>query len=278
MNTEKHTVPADSGLSGVTYAAATGLVGKRVVVTRAPHQAAEMADLLRQAGATPLLYPCLAIVPPEELDLLDSALKRAAAGDYDRLVLTSANTVLILAQRLAALSMSLRDLPAATIGPTTAEMAETMLGTKVNSVAREHVAEALAEEVAPEPGERLLLPQSAIARPVLADLLRAAGAQVTTVAAYQTGLGQGGDPVPALLVNKAIDALTFTSSSTVSNFLIRLQNEGGDRRDLTGVCLSAIGPVTAGTMADLNLPADVMPADYTLPGLVTALDRYLTSV
>ena len=277
MNTEKRAVPADSGLSGAAYAAVAGLTGKRVVVTRAPHQAAEMAELLRQAGAEPLLYPCLAILPPEDLEALDGALKRAATGEYDRLLLTSANTVLILAQRLAALDISLPDLPAAAIGPATAEMAGKMLGVRVNWVAREHVAEALAEDVAPAQGERLLLPQSAIARPVLADLLRAAGAQVTTVAAYRTGLGQGGDPVPALLVNNAIDALTFTSSSTVSNFITRLKHEGGDRRDLAGVCLAAIGSVTAATMAELSLPADVVPSGYTLPGLVTALDRYFAS-
>ena len=277
MKAEKRTLPAGSAPGGATHGTAAGLAGKRVVVTRAVHQAAEMTDLLRQAGAAPLLYPCLAINPPEDVEALDAALKRAADGDYDRLVLTSANTVLILAQRLAALDISLRHLPSVAIGPTTAATAETMLGVRVNLVAQEHVAEALAEVVAPAPGERLLLPQSAIARPVLADLLQAAGAQVTVVEAYRAGLGQGGDPVPALLAGKAIDALTFTSSSTVSNFLIRLQNEGGDRRDLAGVCLAAIGPVTAATMTGLSLPADVVPAVYTLPGLVIALDRYLTS-
>jgi uroporphyrinogen-III synthase len=277
VKTEQRSLPSAFAPGGAIHVTAAGLVDKRVVVTRSAHQAAEMADLLRQAGATPLLYPCLAIRPPEDLEALDGVLKHAAAGAYDRLVLTSANTVLVLAQRLAALNISLHDLPAAAIGPATAKMAETMLGIKVNSVAREHVAEALAEEVAPAPGERLLLPQSAIARPVLADLLHTAGAQVTIVAAYRTSLGQGGDPVPALLVNKVIDALTFTSSSTVSNFLIRLENEGGHRRDLAGVCLAAIGPVTAAAMAELSLPADIVPADYTLPGLITALDRYFTS-
>jgi uroporphyrinogen-III synthase len=277
VNAKQRSLPDASVLDGAAHVAAAGLAGKRVVVTRSAHQAGEMADLLRQAGAEPLFYPCLAILPPEDLAALDTALKRAAAGDYDRLVLTSANTVFILAQRLAALELSLPDLPVAAIGPTTAQVAETMLGIEVSLVAKKHIAKALAKEMTPEPGERLLLPQSAIARPVLADLLRAAGAEVTSVAAYQTGLGQGGDPVPALLVNNEIDALTFTSSSTVSHFLTRLRNEGGGRRDLAGVCLAAIGPVTAATMADLRLPADVVPADYTLSGLVSALDYYFTS-
>ena len=77
-----------------------------------------------------------------------------------------------------------------------------------------------------------------------------------------------------MLANKEIAAITFTSSSTVSNFLKRLQSEGGDQRHLAGVCLAAIGPVTAGTMSKLDLPVDVVPDDYTLPALVSALEAY----
>jgi len=255
-----------------------GLAGIRVVVTRAPHQAAEMADLLRQAGAVPLLYPCLEISPPEDTEPLDAVLLSAASREYDLLVLTSVNTVYILAQRLAALDIALSDLPAAAVGPKTAAAAEAMLGLNVTLVANKHVAESLADELSPTPGERLLLPQSAIARTVLADRLRAAGAQLTVVEAYRTCLGQGGDPVPDLLADKMIEAITFTSSSTVTNFLKRLKKEGGDRRHLNDVCLAAIGPVTAATMAEEDLPVDVMPADYTLKGLVNALEKTFARV
>jgi uroporphyrinogen-III synthase len=243
-------------------------------VTRAAHQAAEAVNLLRQAGATPLLYPCLVIQPPEDTRELDTALTGAAGGDYDRLLLTSANTVHILAERLAILGLSLAGLPAAAVGPKTAEAAQALLGVNVALVAQEHVAESLADELSPAAGERLLLPQSAIARPILAQRLRQAGAQVTLVQAYHTGLGQGGDPVAALLASGNIDAITFTSSSTVTNFLKRLEVEGGQRRQLDGVCLVAIGPVTAATMAEAGLAVDVMPADYTLAGLVGALETY----
>jgi uroporphyrinogen-III synthase len=123
-----------------------------------------------------------------------------------------------------------------------------------------------------------LLPQSAIARPVLADSLAAAGARLTVVEAYRTGLGWGGDPLPALLAEDKIDAITFTSSSTVANFLERLRAEGGDQGDLAGVCLAAIGPVTAEAMVRVDLSADVVPDDYTLPGLVAALEAYFWTV
>lgn len=253
-----------------------GLAGKRVVVTRAAHQAAEMTDLLRQAGATPLLYPCLVITPPEDAGPLDAALRTAAAGGYDRLVLTSANTVYILAERLAALGLSLSGLASAAVGPKTAQAAEALLGVDVTLVAEKHVAESLAEEMSPASGERLLLPQSALAQPLLAERLRADGALVDVVEAYDTGLGQGGDPVPALLVDGQVDAITFTSSSTVTNFLKRLEQEGGQRDHLAWVCLAVIGPVTAATMTEASLPVDVMPAEYTLAGLVRALEAYFT--
>lgn len=277
MNAENGTVTADRQPDDALRPSATGLTGKRVVVTRAPHQAAELAALLREAGALPILYPCLAIEPPEDLRPLDVALHRAAAGDFDDLVLTSANTVHILAQRLQALGISLPAFPVAAVGPRTAAAAETLLGLEVEVVAGEHVAEVLATNVTTGPGQRILLPQSAIARPVLADLLRATGAEVTVVAAYRTVLGQGGEAVPAMLASGQIEVLTFTSSSTAVNFLKRLENEGGHRRDLTGLCLAAIGPITADKMAKLGMPADVVPVSYTLSGLVAALEIYFAS-
>jgi uroporphyrinogen-III synthase len=254
----------------------TGLSGKRIVVTRAVHQSAELADLLRRTGAVPVLYPCLAINPPEDTGPLDNALKAAANDQYDRLVLTSVNTVHIVAQRLAVLALSLAGLSTAAVGPKTAAAATDLLSVNVTLVASNHVAESLAQEMSPTSGERLLLPQSAIARPVLAERLRMVGAQVTVVDAYRTGLGQGGDLVPSLLADGKIDAITFTSSSTVTNFLQRLRQEGGRRQHLTGVCLAAIGPITATTMSEADLPVDVMPADYTLTGLVSALETYFT--
>ena len=83
--------------------------------------------------------------------------------------------------------------------------------------------------------------------------------------------------MPAMLTAGQIEALTFTSSSTAANFLKRLENEGGHRRDLAGLCLAAIGPVTAETMAELGMPADVVPASYTVPGLIKALEEYFAS-
>lgn len=274
MSREVHHSPTDpSSIIGQRMSSG-GLSGKRIVVTRAPGQAAEMMVLLQEYGAEPLLYPCIDIKSPADLTQLDAALRKAAAGQFDWLVVTSANTVTIIAQRLAALGLSLSDVMVAAVGPRTAEAIEDQLQLDVNIIAEKHVAEGLAAQLQSIAGSKVFLPQSEIARPVLADSLRAAGAQVTAVDAYRTVMGQGGDDVPAMLAQRQVDAVTFTSSSTVRHFLARLESDGGHRQDLEGLCLAAIGPITARTMEENALPVSVVPRDYTLPALVKALAAY----
>jgi uroporphyrinogen III methyltransferase/synthase len=253
------------------------LTGRKIVVTRPPHQAIEFESLLVENGAQAVLYPCIDIVLPEELAQLDAALEDAADGQFDWLIFTSANTVRIIAQRLESLNMTLADVRNAVIGPKTAEVVEKLLGLSVDMVAQNYTAEGLARALQPVAGLSFLLPQSEIARPVLAQALRDHGAEVMTIVAYRTVLGQGGADVPGLLAGEEIDAITFSSSSTARNFLTRLENEGGSRRHLDGVCLAAIGPITAATMASLDLPVTLTPEEFTLPSLVSALDAYFRS-
>lgn len=274
MTDETKTSPADTVGRPVQD---FGLFGQRIVVTRAPHQAAEMAELLRRYRAKPLLYPCIDIAPPADSAQLDAALNKAAKGTFDWLVVTSANTVAILAQRLATLQLSLEELPVAAVGPKTAQVVEDELGLEVQIVAEKHMAEGLLAALPSARGLRIFLPQSEIARPVLADALREEGAQVTAVDAYRTVIGQGGDAVPEMLARGQVEAITFTSSSTVRNFLKRLAGEGGRRQDLQGVCLAGIGPITAKTMEENGLPVAVVPGEYTLPALIDALESYFLS-
>jgi uroporphyrinogen III methyltransferase / synthase len=122
------------------------------------------------------------------------------------------------------------------------------------------------------------VPQADIARPVLVQMLAEAGFEVTPIAAYRTSTGQGGVDLAALLAasqgQKGVDAITFTSSSTVRNLLARLEEEGGDRRRLEGVVLACIGPVTADTLQDAGLPPTVVATEQSLEGLVEALIAY----
>ncbi len=250
------------------------LEGRRIVNTRAPHQAADLDDLLVSYGAIPISYPCIDIAAPPDPAGLDRAIQDAAQGHFDWLVLTSANTVYALAARLRALGLhagALAGIPTAAVGPATAELAREMLGVDVSLTPDEHVAEALVAALDLPPGARVFLPQSDLARPVLHGRLAAAGLEVTAVAAYHTVPGSGGDNVPALLAQGQIDAVVFTSSSTVENFMARLRAESHRAPALDGVCIACIGPITARAAQALGLAVHVMPETYTLEGLVQKL-------
>ena len=255
-----------------------GLMGKRVVVTRAEHQAQELAQLLRAKDAEPVLYPCISIAPPDNPEALDKALQDAFHGEFDWLVLTSANTVRVLSQRVEQLEINLDNIKAAAIGPRTAIAAEKQLQVNVEVIADSYVAEGLVEALPKVAGNSVFLPQASAARPVLAEGLTLAGAMVTALEAYKIEIGQGGAAVPKMLADGHIDAVIFSSPVTVRYFLERLKQEGGHRDGLKGVCLAALGPVTAKAMRQAGLTVEVQPARYTLFELVAALDAHFKSI
>ncbi|MCX6368881.1 MAG: uroporphyrinogen-III synthase [Armatimonadetes bacterium] len=281
------------------------MTGKRIVNTRATHQNSRFTALLQAQGAEVIEYPCIAIAPPED----DTPLRRALASldAFDWLVLTSANTVLALSTLLPQPLLPIlggrgergasppSDSPSpnpasqcwnpegtrgvggrrvAAVGPTTAKAAQEYLGLEAVLLPETFTAEVLGEALPIKPGQRVLIPASAIASPTLAELLTARGAEVTVVEAYRTVIGTGGADIAALLAQKRVNAVTFTSASTVENFITRLESEGGNRADLAGVCLACIGPQTAAMAQTHGLAVDVMPATHTLDGLIEALQNY----
>ena len=254
------------------------LSGKYIVNTRAAHQAETLNNLLRAKGAVPLDYPSIAIIPPENSSRLDAALFDLVIGRFDWLILTSANTVFALAQRLNALGLTLAGTAfrTAAVGPATAEATQEQLHLERVDLPAEYFAESLAHSLPIESGTRVLLPESTIARPALANILSARGAEVSVVAAYQTICGQGGVDVPQLLAQKQIDALTFTSSSTVTYFLERFSEEGGKREDAFEVYAACIGSKTAATAHDCGFTVLTTPAEHTLDGLLKALGEYFS--
>jgi uroporphyrinogen-III synthase len=245
------------------------LSGRRVVVTRPEEQAEGLCSRLRALGAEPVEFPVIAIAPPEPGGPLDQALARLSS--YDWLIFTSVNGVECFWARLAApeaLAAGPVRFPAAkvaAIGPATAA-ALRRRGVQVCLVPAEYRAEAILDEIGDVAGQVILLPRADIARPALADGLRARGAQVDEVPAYHT--------VPATPAAAALDALragvdviTFTSSSTVRNFVA--QTAGLSYGDPLIAC---IGPVTAATARELGLRVDVVAREYTIEGLLEALD------
>jgi uroporphyrinogen-III synthase len=270
----------------------SALAGKRVVNTRAPHQAAELNELLRARGAEPLAYPCIRIEPPQDCAPLDEALRRAAGGGFDWLLLTSANAVHAVAQRLAVLSgASLpADLRLGAIGRGTGRATERELGRAPDLLPDEAIAESLlaalrARSELPGTGTggassrvrpRILLPQGDLARPLLAREL-AVHAQVEAVQAYRTVLGEGGVDLPRLLRRRQVDAVVLTSPSTARNLLLRLGPGEDCRRALAEVPAACIGPVTAAAAAALGSHI-LQPGEHSLTGVVDALEAYFSTM
>jgi uroporphyrinogen III methyltransferase/synthase len=252
------------------------LFGRRVVVTRASEQAAELVDMLEERGAEAILAPTIRIAPPEDIEALDRACAEAAR--YDWIVFTSANGVEHFMRRLLA-NGDVRDLKGpriCTIGPATTEQLA-RFGIRVDLTPEEYRAEAIAaalKDLGDLSGTRFLLPRADIAREVLADELREAGAVVTEVAAYRTLLAgserDSDHDIYRMLLDREIDAVTFTSASTVKNFA-KIFGEEQAADLLRTTVVASIGPVTAEAAQQLGIATTVMPKRYTIPDLVDAL-------
>jgi uroporphyrinogen III methyltransferase/synthase len=261
------------------------LFGKRVLVTRAREQAGGTVALLREYGAEPVVVPTIEIHPPTDRQPLERALRDLRAGRYAWVAFTSANGVERTWEALSAGGGDARAFGAArlaAIGPATAKALEGH-GLRPDVVAKEFRGEGLAVEMivalrassAAGP-PRVLLARAARARDALPAALRGAGCEVDIVAAYETR-----PPSPDVLAglvrelqheSRAIDAVTFTSSSTVEHLCDWLgAHEGGAAGLLAGVRVACIGPVTADTARSRGLRVDLTAAEYTVSGLVQAL-------
>lgn len=251
------------------------LAGKRIVVTRPAHQAAALLAQLRALGAEPIACPAITIAPPADMAALDRAIGRL--DSYDWLIVTSVNGVHALLGRMAELGTAptaLTHLAIGAIGPATAAaLAEYRL--RAAFVPGDYVAEAIVAEIGDVAGQRMLLPRADIARPALADGLRARGALVDNIAAYRTVPAAGVGGLAHQLRAGALDALTFTSSSTVRYLLDGLAATGFARAEavaaLNQAAIICIGPITADTARAEGLRVDAEARIYTEDGLVAAL-------
>jgi uroporphyrinogen III methyltransferase/synthase len=255
------------------------LFGRRIVVTRSPEQAGELIEMLEERGAEAIAAPTIRIGPPDDLDALDRAC--AEAGTFDWIVFTSANGVDYFMSRLLAQG-DVRDLKGVricTIGPSTASRLS-RYGIRVDLTPAEFRAEAVADSLKSLgglQGTRFLLPRADIARDLLADELRAAGAEVADVAAYKTTLAspENDQDIYRMLLDRQIDAVTFTSASTVRNFCAIFGREQAADLLRTTV-VASIGPVTAEAAQQLDITTSVMPERYTIPDLVDAIVEYFS--
>jgi uroporphyrinogen-III synthase len=247
------------------------LAGRRIVVTRAAQQSGGLRERLEQQGAEVLLLPTIEIVPPESYAPLDDALRYAR--DFDWLVVTSANAVRVLDERLTVLGLGARSLAhvrCAAVGPSTADALRSM-GLAVDVVPERYVGEALADALADRVrGQRVLLVRAAVARDAVPVALRAAGAEVAIVDAYRTVV-----PADAVARARAVfrdeplpDAVLFTSGSTVWHLLDVLR-EAALAFPPQVACVS-IGPVTSAALRDAGLLVAAEAAPASLDALVEA--------
>ncbi len=253
------------------------LHGVRVLVGRARHQAGALSEELRKLGADVLEIPFIEIRKPRSFRPLDAALKNLAS--YDWLILTSVNGVEAMwgrFQKLHLTKKSLTHLQIAAIGPATRKAIDKR-GTSVDVVPEEYVAESVVKSLRHKvEGKRVLLVRAKVARDVIPNQLRKAGASVDVVEAYETVVPKSS----RTRLRRALkssgrrpDVITFTSSSTVKNFVALLGSSGKRKRpaSLEGTTLASIGPVTSATLREFGLGVDAEAKQFTIPGLVKAI-------
>ena len=254
----------------------TPLTGKRIVVTRARTQASNLAQSLEALGCEVVAFPTIEIQPPESYRALDEAIE--SANRYEWLIFTSVNGVEHFFDRAKMLGKSFADFNAiavAAIGPETAKRLEAE-GLLCRLVPKQYQAEGLLESWNPEEmrGKRVLIPRAAQARDILPETLREWGAEVRVVEVYRTVTPRA-DAAGLLRALRAgeIDMVTFTSSSTVTNFAALV---GGESliEALGRTRIACIGPITQKTVEGLGGRADVVATDFTIPGLVKAIIKY----
>lgn len=252
------------------------LAGKRIVVTRAREQASGFAELLRARGAEPVEFPLIKTAPPPDADaVLDAAIARLS--EFAWIGFASATAVAAFWERLEASGKDARALAGAqlaAVGPATADALRAH-GLRADFLPVRATGAALGEELPGDlAGVPVLIPRALEGDEALMNALTARGARVVSVPAYQTVLdGAGAEGVRVRLDEGTLDAVTFTSSSTVKNFVAAL----GTNKLPIGVVVACIGPSTAKTAADLlGRTPDVVAVEHTVEGLLVALEEYFT--
>jgi len=251
------------------------LFGKGVVITRPERQADDLARLLISEGAYPIYFPTISIVPPANWHGLDEAIDKLTT--YNWLIFTSTNGVQFFFERLREKNKDIRDLKGikiCCIGSATARQIEDK-GIKVDIVPKQFIAEGILQSFSALDlkGSKILIPRAAKARDVLPEGLNKLGASVDVVAAYQTvNSGKKKEDLAVLINDNKVDVLTFTSSSTVTNFM---EIMGRDFKLPANINIACIGPVTAATAKKAGFKIDINQEEYTMEGLVQSLIEHV---
>ncbi len=246
---------------------------QRVLITRPVHQAESFGKKLKSLGAEPIPFPMIEISATSDTSALDRALSQLT--HYDWLILTSANGVEAVWSRLE--DLAIKGLPStlgtAAVGPKTAE-AMRKHGVEPDFVPDEYVGEAILPGLGCLRDRLVLLPSADIAREALPDAISAADGIAHVIPAYRTVPAMA-NPEGLSALNEGVDLITFTSPSSVRNFVTLTQEADLDPSCLPGKPLCAyIGPITAKAAKALKMPIDILATDYTVDGLIQAVLDY----
>jgi uroporphyrinogen-III synthase len=252
------------------------LAGTRILVGRARHQAGSLSSSLRSLGASVIEIPFIEIRKPQSYQPLDEALENI--GNYDWLIFTSANGVEAMWERFRKRRLTrrnLKHLQIAAIGPAT-KKAIVRHGLKVKMVPEEYVAESVVKGLRDKVnGKRVVLIRAKVARDVIPEELRSAGAEVDVIEAYETVVPEKSRArLQALMKNasRRPHIVTFTSSSTARNFAELLGNSKARSAGLfKHVRFASIGPVTSATLRELQMPVAIEAREFTMGGLLRAI-------
>ncbi len=255
------------------------LFGKKIIVTRTREQASDLVAGLEEFGANCLEYSTIYIQSVDSYEVLDGELERL--NEYHWILFTSLNGVRYFFERLYGKGMDARNLKGpeiAVVGKSTADLL-LKYGVHADLIPSVFTGEGLAESLLDQgvEGRNILIPRALHGREILPETLRGAGAQVTVAPVYQNCPAEGDKAfLRAELEKGGIAMVTFTSSSTVRNFLALLDDVGQAevKKLLANVQIAAIGPITAKTVTDSGLKVDVQPEQHTIPAMIEAIVAY----
>lgn len=256
------------------------LFGKRVMVTRAKEQSKSFIAILNSEGAKPIVCPTIKITPPSSFSKLDGCLKKIES--YDWVIFTSANGVKCFKERLTKLKKDVRilkGLKVCAIGPKTAKTVEELFGINVDLTPKEYVAEGILKEFKKSgiKGKKFFLPRATEAREILPDEIRRLGGVIDVAPVYKTIRPKKEAELARKLIKKGeVDVITFTSSSTVTNFASGYK-KGELEKIIGNTTVACIGPVTRDTAIRNGMTVHVMAKKYTVDGLVEALEKFYGS-
>lgn len=256
------------------------LFGKKIVVTRTREQASELVALLEEQGADCLEYSTINIEPVADYSILDRELAHIDSCHW--LIFTSLNAVTYFFRHLQAQGRDTRSLAGARIAAVGRTTGEELLkyGIKVDLLPEKFTGEGLAEALISTGirGQRIVIPRALVARDILPDMLKEAGADVVIAPIYQNVPAKGRkEQLREELAEKKINMVTFTSSSTVTNFLTMVDaaSEAELHELLDNVEIATIGPITSQTVEANGLHVAVQPETYTIADMVNAIvDHY----